>query len=266
MDEESTLIQRDQSDVKPLPSAKTVTQVARKIRYLVNELIPLVVKETHITNPKSRIITKNVLNLVKRAGRKEPGCVVFCCVYVARYFHRLCLKDLPEADVNVLRAIACEIIAKQLIEREEDEDFLYSELLLRRYALISGGSQTDPKSLVELAVDAHITTVIASGPYTNVMQKVWNGEYLVKYAEDETLQFSPASHRHNAGFFDHYRVTRGNVPRYQNLLQIVLSVVFLALYTATVNTANDDGAMDGAEGLLFLFVLGYFCTTSTIPF
>lgn len=259
MDEEHGLLHDDSPHVKSLPSAKTITQVARKIRYLVTELIPIVVKESHITNPKSRIITPKVLDLVERAGEDEPGCVVFCCVYVARYFHRLCYKDLPDADVNILRAIACEVIAKALIERQEDEDFLYSEMLLRRYAIVTAGRESDPKSLVELAVDVHITRVIASGPYNSAMQKIWNGEYLVKYAEDESLQFSPADFRHKAGITGHFRLSRANVPRYQNLLQILLSVVFLTLYTVTVNTANDDGIMDPAEGFLFLFVLGYLC-------
>lgn len=226
---------------------------------MIIELIPLAVKESHITNPKSRIITKGVLDLVEKAGQAEPGCVVFCCVYVARYFHRLCQKDLPDADVHVLRAIACEVIAKQLIERQKDEEFLYSEVLLRRYTVISGSQETDPKSTVELAVDAHITRVIASGPYNNAMQKIWSGDYLVKYAEDESLQFSPTSHQHKSGFAEHFRVSRASVPRYQNLLQVALSTVFLGLYTGTVNTANDDGIMDVVEVMLFLFVLGYLC-------
>ncbi|CCG82591.1 putative Potassium ion channel Yvc1 [Taphrina deformans PYCC 5710] len=258
-DEEHALLDNQQSTAKSIPPARKITQVARKIRFLITELIPIVVKESHLTNPKSRIITPKVLDLIERAGESEPGCVVFCCVYVAKYFHRLCDKDLPDADVHVLRAIACEVIAKQLIERQEDEDFLYSEILLRRYSIVSGGQDSDPKSTVELAVDAHITRVISSGPYNNAMQKIWTGEYLVKYAEDESLQFTPNSVHHKSGFFEHYRVARASVPRYQNLLQITLSTVFLGLYTGTVNTANDDGVMDAVEVMLFLFVLGYLC-------
>lgn len=259
MDEENEPLHDLPTNVKSLPPARKVTQVARKIRHLMVQLIPMQVKETHITNPKSRIITDSVLKLVEFAAKDEPGCVSFCCVWVARYFHRLCLKDLPDADVHVLRAVACEVIAKRLIETQEDEEFLYAEMLLRRYSILNGGRETDPKSLVELAVDAHITRVVASGPYTNVMQRVWNGDYIVKYADDESLQFSPAPTRHKAGFLSHFRIIRANVPRYQNALQILLSIAFLSLYTATVNTANDDGYLDAAEGMLFLFALGYLC-------
>lgn len=91
------------------------------------------------------------------------------------------------------------------------------------------------------------------------MQRIWNGEFIVKYAEDESLQFSPASLQHKSGFLAHFRISKANVPRYQNALQILLSIVFLSLYTATVNTANDDGYLDTAEGMLFLFALAYLC-------
>lgn len=150
MDVETGLLENNAPDVKSLPPARKVTQVARKIRHLMVQLIPIEVKESHILNPKSRIITNSVLDLIESAADDEPGCVIFCCVWVARYFHHMCLKDLPDADVHVLRAIACEVVAKRLIERQEDDDFLYSELLLRRYSIISGGQETDPKSLVEV--------------------------------------------------------------------------------------------------------------------
>lgn len=152
-DEESGLLVNElRPKVKSLPPARKVTQVARKIRQLMIQLVPLQVKESHITNPKSRIITDGVLKLVESAAHDEPGCVVFCCVYVANYFHRLCSKDLSDADVHVLRAIACEVIAKRLIENQQDEEFLYSELLLRRYSIINRGQTSDPKSTVEVGL------------------------------------------------------------------------------------------------------------------
>lgn len=260
-DEESRSLLVGGPDAKPIPPPEKVTQAARKIKYLVTELIPMQVKESHLTNPKSRIITEKVLNLVEKAASDAgvAGCVVFCCLYCAQFFKRLCLQNIPDADTNVLRALACELIAKRLLERQEDEDFLYSEVLLRRYQIVRNGRKSDPKSTVELAVDYHITTVVAAGPFNNVMNKIWNGDYLVKYAEDESLQFSSSVHQHRHQFWDHFKVSRCNIPRYQNILQILLSVIFLALYTGTVNTANDDGSMDAVEVLMFLFVFGYLC-------
>ena len=107
MDEERALLREHEPRAKPIPDAAKVTQVARKIRHLINELVPMPVKQTHLTNPKSRIITPAVLELVKKAGQDEPGSVVFCCVYVARYFHRLCVRNLPESVTFRVKLIHC---------------------------------------------------------------------------------------------------------------------------------------------------------------
>ena len=47
------------------------------------------------------------------------------------------------------------------------------------------------------------------------------------------------------------------VPQYQNALQIIISLVFLALYTGAINTINPSGDLDVVEALLYLFTLGF---------
>lgn len=54
-----------------------------------------------------------------------------------------------------------------------------------------------------------------------------------------------------------YRLTIP-VPRYQNLLNLFFTVLFLVIYTVTVNTPNLTGNFDLIEGLLFIFVFGFF--------
>jgi len=48
------------------------------------------------------------------------------------------------------------------------------------------------------------------------------------------------------------------VPRYLNSLHLFFTVFFLVLYTMVVNTPNEAGEIDFAEGLLFAFVFGFF--------
>lgn len=47
------------------------------------------------------------------------------------------------------------------------------------------------------------------------------------------------------------------VPQYQNACQIIISIVYLALYTGAINTINPDGDLDVVEGLLYLFTAGF---------
>ena len=46
-------------------------------------------------------------------------------------------------------------------------------------------------------------------------------------------------------------------PRYQNTVQITISVIFLILYTIAINTINDTGDLDVIEGILYLFTAGF---------
>lgn len=49
------------------------------------------------------------------------------------------------------------------------------------------------------------------------------------------------------------------VPLYQNILQIAVSVIFLVLYTISINTQNSDGDLDVIEAILYIFTLGFMC-------
>lgn len=46
-------------------------------------------------------------------------------------------------------------------------------------------------------------------------------------------------------------------PRYQNALQIFISVFYLALYTVAINTINSSGDLDIVEGILYLMTAGF---------
>jgi hypothetical protein len=59
--------------------APAVTEVALRIRHLIEECVPCELKENHITSPHSRILTAKVIQAAKEAGGREyKDCVVFC--------------------------------------------------------------------------------------------------------------------------------------------------------------------------------------------
>lgn len=46
-------------------------------------------------------------------------------------------------------------------------------------------------------------------------------------------------------------------PRYQNVVQIGMSLLFLGLYTAAINTINASGDLDVVEGVLYVMTAGF---------
>lgn len=48
-------------------------------------------------------------------------------------------------------------------------------------------------------------------------------------------------------------------PRYQNAAQMLISFIYLGLYTVAMNTVNADAGIDFVEALLYVFTFGFIC-------
>lgn len=92
-----------------------VTKVALRLKYLIEQCVPCELEEEMITKPHSRIITPKVLQAAKEAGGDQFGaCVVYCLLVNKRWFNRLALLEIWDANLHNVRAVAAEMIAKGL--------------------------------------------------------------------------------------------------------------------------------------------------------
>lgn len=104
----------DEAVVSAIPAPK-VTEVALKIRHLIEQCVPCELDENLITCAHSKVITKKVIQAAKEAGGKEfKACVVFCLLVNKRWWKHQALVELWDADLHHVRAVACEVIAKQM--------------------------------------------------------------------------------------------------------------------------------------------------------
>lgn len=247
---------RIHGDVQSAIPAKRVTAVALRLKYLVENAVPCELKETQITRPHSEIITRSVVQLAREAGGQEDrACVVFCLLVCLRWFQRQAVLEMFDADLNNLRAEACQVIAKLIIESHEDHDYLFQEVLLKRFSILKNGKESAPTNAVEKAVDLHATRVIGSSGYQKCIQYIWKG--WVAQDLDDPMQFTSYKHIANKDFWVHFDHDRIRAPRYQNMFQIVVSVLYLTLYTISINTINARGGIDVEEGILYLFTLSF---------
>lgn len=77
--------------------------------------MPCELDEEQITCPHSKVITKKVIQAAKEAGGKEyQACVVFCLLVNKRWWKHQALVELWDADLHNVRAVACEVVAKQM--------------------------------------------------------------------------------------------------------------------------------------------------------
>ena len=143
------------------------------------------------------------------------------------------------------------------IELEEDTAYLLHAVLLRRYSTVSRGKSTPPVNVIEKAVDLHSVRVIGSSGYQKCINYLWRG-WLVQDENDPAV-FVDYKDKDNPKYFSHLDPDRMRAPRNQNAAQLLLSVIYLALYTTAINSVNPTGVLDGAEIAMYIFTLGYVC-------
>ncbi|KAK6525738.1 hypothetical protein TWF281_010785 [Arthrobotrys megalospora] len=236
--------------------AKTVTLVAMRIKYLVEETVPCELAEEQITKPHSAILTNEVIELARNAGGEEnKACVIYCLLVCLQWFRWQSVKELYDADLGQLRAVACQMLAKRIIESTDDQDYLFQEILVKRFSHLQNGERTDPMSAIERAVDLHALEVIGSSGYQKCIKYLWNG-WIIQDELDPT-QFVVYNKLTSVNYWNHVHPDRLKAPIYQNAFQMFISFIYLGFYTAAINTVNPDGDIDIVEAILYVFTLGF---------
>jgi hypothetical protein len=252
---------RDDRIHSAIPAQK-VTEVALRVRHLIEECVPCELKPDQVTCPHSKVITPKVVQAAREAGGSEYGaCVVFCLLVNKRWWRHQALIELWDADLHSLRATACEVLAKQIIESEEDEEYLLHSVLLKRYSILVDGHPTHPINVIEKAVDLHALRVIGSSGYQKCINHLWRG-WLVQ-DENDPATFVDYKGRDDTSYYAHLDPDRMRAPMYQNATQMLVSFAYLGLYTVAMNTVNEGGGIDFIEILLYLFTLGFICDEIT---
>jgi len=243
---------REHPQSSPIPP-KEVTKIALRLKYQIEHVVPCELEESLVTKPHSTIITPAVIQTAKEAGGEQyRSCIVYCLLVVERWFKRQALKELWDAELHEVRAVAAEMIAKRIIEAEEDLAYLFQEVLLKRYSVIVNGEESAPTNAVEKAVDLHALRVIGSSSFQICVQHIWKGN-IIKDDDDRFVEYNQKA---NTYYWSHFDPDRLRVPLYQNAVQIGMSFLYLVIYTGTLNLS---GGLDAWEVLLDLFTLGFIC-------
>lgn len=257
-DEARRLLPTHTDELTSAIPSKEVTKVALRLKYQIEQVIPIELDESKVTTANSSVITQQVIKTAKEAGGKDhKACVVYCLLVCKRWFKKQASLELWDSDLHDVRAVACEHMAKRIIEEEEDQNYLLHEVLLQRFSVYKNGEETEPANVVERAVDLHALVVVGSSGYQKAIKYLWHG-WIVQDDKDAG-RFVEYKHRHQPYYWLHYDADRMRTPLYQNGLQIFMTVLYLALFTQCINTVNEDGDLDIVEGILYVMTLGFIC-------
>jgi hypothetical protein len=129
------------------------------------------------------------------------------------------------------------------------------ETLLKRYSVVVHGEETPPANVIEKAVDLHALRVIGASGYQKCIGYLWRGWLVQNDADNST--FLDYKDKANTNYWSHFDPDRMRTPQYQNALHIFFSILYLALYTAAINTINRTGDLDIVEGILYIMTAGF---------
>lgn len=106
-------------------------------------------------------------------------------------------------------------------------------------------------------MDLHALRIISSAGYQKCIQYLWRG--WVCQEEGNPTNFVEYSEKANTNYWVHFHPDRMRTPLYQNTCQIFFSLLYLALYTAVINTVNPSGDLDVAEAVLYGMTFAFMC-------
>lgn len=250
------------------PTPRQVLRIGLNLKFLIDKVIPIAYDVNQVTCQNSRILNHKVIKLSREACggkhndkgslRKYQSVLVFTLLKVSSWYNDLSIKELHNADLYKLRCVAAQHLCKIIIEFEENVDlqYLFLNMLLRRYSMNENDVDSEPLSVVELATDLHATTVISASGFQRCLAWLWRG-WIIQ-APDEPTTFVRDATISSMSFKAHFSPERIKTPKYQNILQIFFSFLFLFLYTLVVNDKNstDVEPFDLEEIIFYCFTLG----------
>jgi hypothetical protein len=131
------------------------------------------------------------------------------------------------------------------------------QVLLKRYSIMIDEEPTPPANVIEKSVDMHAVRIICSSGYQKCISYLWRG-WLIQ-DENDPSKFVDYAQKDNISFLVHMDPDRMRAPMYQNAAQLLVSFLYLALYTLAINSVNPTGDLDTAEIALYVFTFGFVC-------
>ncbi|ANZ76173.1 BA75_03088T0 [Komagataella pastoris] len=248
------------------PNARQNLRIALNLKQVIDKAIIIPAEIHEITRPDSTLLNANVVEAVYNAAggvgkgkegtssRKYRSALPFCLLKVSEWYMQLADMELSAAQLHESRSVAAQQLSKIIIEQQQDERYLFIAMLTRRFTINLNSEDSYPQNVLELSVDMHSTMIISSSGYQRCVTWIWRG-WIIQSRENP-LSYVLYDGVSDTRFLSHFNPDRIRTPQYQNILEILFSIVYLILYTFIVNT-EASASIDFFEFCFYIFTLGY---------
>ncbi|EIW66614.1 hypothetical protein TREMEDRAFT_74757 [Tremella mesenterica DSM 1558] len=243
-----------------LPSPDTINKLVKRIRALTIRLLPVEVELTDITDATSSIITPEVIRSFALCGGDFGEAVPFCLLRAKALFVKEGYQNPADYDECCCRATACEVLARRIVHNLP-ADRLESVMSTRFRYRDSDGDVSAATSLLETAIDQHCTIFLASTEAQYVVNCLWRGDWVQQNNENDDIDYVRYEPVERTTVWQHLNPQRMNVPRYQTAFRQVMWIVFLFVYSQSVQSPLDsldpEHEFDEWEYVLYTMTLAY---------
>lgn len=249
------------------PSPRQVLRICLNLKHLIDNVVPIQFEPEVVTSSESRIINDKVVKLALEAAggqgdgkkgsssQKYRAVLVFALLKVTGWYWELAATELHNSELFNLRADAAQLLAKLIIEKENNDKYLFIQMLCRRYVVNLNTEDSIPTNALELAVDMHSTIVIGSSGYQRCVKWLWRG-WIIQSARDPS-SYVLYKDVNKATVLSHFDADRIKTPMYQNAIEIFFSFLYLVIFTIIVNTPDRGvSPLDFYEVVFYIFTFG----------
>ncbi|PWN31576.1 uncharacterized protein FA14DRAFT_192668 [Meira miltonrushii] len=248
---------RVQVESRTVISSRNVTGLILRVRTLVQEWLSVEVEEESLTSAEG-LLTEEAVDTFLAAGGDLGDVVPFALLEARKTFKRQ-VDDGDDGNLNDLRALACEILARRVVALIEANttsntgQHSHVSLSKRFVRLEEDGDEAQPSSALESAVDQNCVYFLSGPEAQRCAEEIWQGKLVQKFGEHRNVFFEP-HHINDASFISRINPSRLSVPQYAYYSGLAIHIAFIVIYT--FSTLEFTG-LDAWEIVLWIFAAGY---------
>lgn len=231
--------------VVDIPNSRQILRICINLKKLVDVLIP-----NAYDCAEGPEITNDIIKMCYSAcgGNKQSekslnkyqSSVIFCLLTVKKWYLNLSYDELHMYSLYIARATLAENIAIRIVAAEESKStknltHLFVDMLLRKYVINENDIDLTPTNSLELCCDLHCRDIISTSAIQRLQTYLWRGwiiqsEKGVFYLTESTIL--------DTRFITHFDSARLVTPKYQNMFNLFMSLIYIAIYTYVVNNGK----------------------------
>ncbi|KIJ20360.1 hypothetical protein PAXINDRAFT_166432 [Paxillus involutus ATCC 200175] len=243
------------------PSPDTLSKLVTRLRALTLRLLPLEVDVKCLNDPTSRIVTPQVISAYIDAAGDFVDALPYCLLRAHSGFIREANRNPADHGENLGRAVACEVLARRIVHQSPGDKII--PIMTTRYRVReSDGDISEASSALEVSIDNHCIIFLSSSEAEHAVNSLWNGELVQIIDEQDDIKYVPYRKPQSGSFWSHIDPSRMSVPRYQNIVRIILWFIFLVVYSQAVREPLErldpnHMLVEGWEYLLYIMALAF---------